>query len=68
MRSAARYRWPARFEAAWIEANVAPHSWLNDHVYHQPTVKTGYDVRGLPRFRVRAGRRLLDTTPAHSVA
>lgn len=53
-------RWPHRFEAAWIRENVSPRSALGAHIRLHRTIQTGYDERGLPKFRVPAGRRILE--------
>jgi hypothetical protein len=70
-------RWRiGEIEAAWIKAKVHQVSLdpAGFTLFH-PAIQTGYDGRGLPRFRVPAGRRFwresvfsaLDSAPGRSV-
>jgi hypothetical protein len=55
----APWRWPARFEAAWISENIKPWSTDFGERVELLIIQTGHDVRGLPKFRVPAGRKII---------
>jgi hypothetical protein len=52
-------RWQlGEIEEAWIKAKVHPWSIRDGCRLGHPAIQTGYDGRGLPKFRVPSGRQL----------